>query len=85
MRDEMTTATSARRERKPRSHSRTPDERGYNTVEVAAEKLSMSPEALRARCRRSAVKEGKTVLAHLGAGIVAYKLGRHWRVRFPGP
>lgn len=79
-----TTPRRARDARGQRTASRGGD-RGYDTVETAAEKLSMSADALRARCRRSAVREGNTVLAHLGAGIVAYKLGRHWRVRFPAP
>ena len=55
----------------------------YETIERAAERLSLDPEALRARCRRGARKEGKDIVAYLGAGIAAFKFGRSWRVRFP--
>jgi hypothetical protein len=40
-------------------------------------------QALRARCRRAAKKVGNDVVAHLGGGIVAVKLGSSWRIRFP--
>jgi hypothetical protein len=26
---------------------------------------------------------GREIVAHLGAGVVAYKFGRSWRVHFP--
>ncbi len=55
----------------------------YVTIAAAAVRLSISTTALRARCRRYARREGKDVVARLGAGIVAYKLGASWRVRFP--
>jgi transposase len=45
--------------------------------------LVLDPEALRARCRRAARKEGRDVVAYLGGGVTAFKLGRSWRVRFP--
>jgi hypothetical protein len=64
-------------------HSDRKAENTYETIEAAALRLSTSPLALRARCRRCATKEGKHIVAHLGAEIVAYKLGRTWRVRFP--
>lgn len=54
-------------------------------IEVAAERLSVAPDALRARCRRAARRVGDTVVANLGGGIVAFKFGRSWRVRFPEP
>ena len=41
----------------------------YDPVGVAAPKVGISEEALRARCRR--------------AGIRAMKFGRTWRIRFP--
>ncbi len=53
------------------------------TIERAAARLDMTPTALRARCRRAAVKEGRDTVAYLGAGVIAYKLGRSWRVRLP--
>jgi hypothetical protein len=29
------------------------------------------------------VREGRDIVAHLGGGVVAFKFGRSWRVRFP--
>ncbi len=55
----------------------------FDTIESAAAKLSLDVEALRARCRRAAVRVGDSVQAHLGSGIVAFQFGRSWRVRFP--
>lgn len=55
----------------------------FDTIETAAAKLDMAATALRARCRRASVREGREIVAYLGAGIVAYKMGRSWRVRFP--
>ena len=52
-------------------------------IETAARILQMEPDSLRARCRRSALKVGDSVVAKLGGGITAFKLGRSWRVRFP--
>jgi hypothetical protein len=55
----------------------------YVPIEEAAMRLTLTPLALRARCRRAARREGRTIVAHLGAGVVAYKFGRSWRVHFP--
>jgi len=55
----------------------------YMTIDDAAARLSTSSTALRARCRRHARREGRDVVARLGAGVIAYKLGASWRVRFP--
>lgn len=55
----------------------------YETLESAAAQLGLDPGALRARCRRAAVREGRDVRAYLGGGIVAFKFGRTWRVCFP--
>jgi hypothetical protein len=55
----------------------------YFTIDSAAEALHVSPEALRARCRRAARRKGKDIVADLADGIVAIKFGRTWRVRFP--
>lgn len=52
------------------------------TVEDAAKLLSTTPTALRARCRRHARRMGREVVARLGAGVVAFKFGVSWRVRF---
>jgi hypothetical protein len=55
----------------------------YDTVESAAAKLGLDPDALRARLRRSQRSEGGSIVADLGGGIHAFKLGRSWRIRFP--
>ncbi len=55
---------------------------GLYTVEMAAVILDTTPAALRARCRRSARREGREVVARLGAGVVGFKFGANWRVRF---
>ncbi len=57
----------------------------FDDIAVAAAKLGLEPEALRARCRRAQELERGEVIARLGAGVVAYKLGRTWRFRFFGP
>lgn len=58
------------------------DPRELLTTESAAKLLELSEHALRARCRRAARREGQQVVARLGAGVVAYKLGKTWRVHF---
>lgn len=55
---------------------------GLYTIDIAAVILDTTPVALRARCRRKAKREGKEVVARLGAGVVGYKFGANWRVRF---
>jgi hypothetical protein len=55
----------------------------YESIETAATKLDLEADALRARCRRAAERQGDAVIAKLGGGIVAIKFGRSWRVRFP--
>lgn len=55
----------------------------FHPVHEAAARLSITPEALRARCRRAMRFEGGVTSASLGGGIVAVLLGRTWRVRFP--
>lgn len=56
----------------------------YLTIDEAAERLAMTPNALRCRCRRAQRKDRATgrVTAPLGDGVVAVKFGRSWRVRF---
>ena len=56
--------------------------RGLYTIDMAALMLSTTPTALRARCRRHARREGREVVARLGAGVVGFKFGANWRVRF---
>ena len=61
-------------------------ERMYDTIESAAAKLAMDPNALRARCRRAArARANFGIEAELGAGVVAVKFGKSWRIRFPSP
>jgi hypothetical protein len=55
----------------------------FETIESAAEKLSVRPSALRSRCRRAAKRVGDASVVKLGGGIVAFKFGKTWRVRFP--
>ena len=55
----------------------------YMTIQDAAHRLSLTAEALEIRCRKCARKVGKEVQAHLFDGIVAFKFGRSWRVKFP--
>ena len=50
-------------------------------TEEAAQRLGLDPEALRARCRRNAKREGREVIARLGAGVVGVKFGTTWRFR----
>jgi len=76
--------------RSPAPAARRPNEKEgsapvFETIDAAAEKLSIEAGALRARCRRAARREGDKVVAPLGGGIVAIKFGRSWRVRFPTP
>jgi hypothetical protein len=67
----------------PTSRERLP--RRLISIESAAVRLDLAPEALRARCRRAARKIGDDIIAHLGGGIIAFKFGRSWRVSFPDP
>ncbi|HEX2878865.1 MAG TPA: hypothetical protein VHO25_04945 [Polyangiaceae bacterium] len=55
----------------------------YLTVETAAQRLSTTPNALRARLRRCQRREGASVIADLGGGLRGIKFGRNWRLIFP--
>lgn len=55
----------------------------YFTVETAAQRLSTTPNALRARLRRSQRREGTYVISDLGGGLRGIKFGRSWRLIFP--
>jgi hypothetical protein len=55
----------------------------FDTIETAAAKLDVPPDSLRARCRRAAKSAGDASVASLGGGIVAFRFGRSWRIRFP--
>jgi hypothetical protein len=67
----------------PATQLRTSRRTVYETIADAAPHLGLTPLALRARCRRGAVREGRDVRCYLGDGVVATKFGRTWRVRFP--
>jgi hypothetical protein len=41
----------------------------YLTIEIAAQRLSTTPNALRARLRRSQRREGTSIVADLGGGL----------------
>jgi hypothetical protein len=53
----------------------------YLDVESAAASLAVSPQALRARCRRAADVEDGRIIARLGP-CVAIKFGTSWRFWF---
>lgn len=55
----------------------------YATVEQAACRMQLNANALRHRISRKARRDGKVISAHLGGGIMAYKVGRNWRIKFP--
>jgi hypothetical protein len=55
----------------------------YDPIDIAAPKVGISEEALRARCRRAPLCPGSSAVVDLGAGIRAMKFGRTWRIRFP--
>lgn len=58
-------------------------EAAFDDIDTAGAKLRVDSDALRARCRRAARRVGNTVVAELGGGIVAFKFGSSWRIRFP--
>jgi hypothetical protein len=55
----------------------------FDSIESAAQKLGVEPAALRSRCRRAAHRAGDAIVSQLGGGIVAFKFGQTWRIRFP--
>lgn len=57
----------------------------WDSVAVAAAKLDLEEQALRARCRRAARRVRGQVQADLGMGVLARKLGSSWRVYVPSP
>lgn len=57
----------------------------WYTIEIAAAKLDLEPQALRARCRRASRLVQGEILAQLGMKVVARKLGKSWRVYVPSP
>jgi len=56
----------------------------WETIAAGAVKLDLSPQALRARCRRAARKRGKEIVADLGMGVIAKRFGDFsWRIFIP--
>ena len=50
----------------------------------AAPRLDLTVTALRARLQNAAQRGADgSIEAHLGAGVVGYKLGHHWRIWIP--
>jgi hypothetical protein len=75
--NQATTVARARRKRRS-------IEPHWETIEAAAARLDLDPQALRARCRRAARRGADgDVVAELGMGVVARKLGVTWRVFVP--
>lgn len=54
---------------------RAPRSSPYYAIDQAAAKLDLHPHALRARCRRAAVRQGRDIVAYLGGGVVASSSG----------
>lgn len=57
----------------------------WDTVAIAAAKLDLDEQALRARCRRAARSVDGEIVADLGMGVQARKLGQSWRLYVPCP
>lgn len=57
----------------------------YVPIPEAALRLGITPEALRARCRRAMRRDAGVTRADLGGGISAVLFGSTWRVIFPDP
>jgi hypothetical protein len=56
---------------------------GLETLERAAVRLGSDPEQLRQHCEHVAERCGDVAVAHVGAGVVAFKTEGGWRFRFP--
>lgn len=57
----------------------------WYSVAIAAAKLDVGEQALRARCRRAARLVDGEMQADLGMGVLAKKLGSSWRISVPTP
>lgn len=65
-------------------HQTTPETtRSLETIRSAAAKLGVSTASLLALCRRTGERVGDCVVALLPDGVVAFKFGGRWMVRFP--
>lgn len=58
--------------------------RVLHSTKAAAPRLDLTVTALRARLQEAAQRGADgSIEAHLGAGVVGYKLGHHWRIWIP--
>jgi hypothetical protein len=55
----------------------------FESIASAARRLGIDAGRLRQRCRREGERIGDCAVVCLGAGIVAFKFGGRWRIRFP--
>ena len=55
----------------------------FETIGSAAVKLGLDPARLRRKCQRRGERVGDCIVALLPDGVVAFKFGGRWRVRFP--
>lgn len=60
-----------------------PSSRRTFTLQEAAAKLKMDPDALRMRCTRAMRRVGPNGVGELGGGFRCFKFGSSWRIRFP--
>jgi hypothetical protein len=54
----------------------------FETITSAARKLGVDTMSLRRRCLRDGERVGDCIVALLGDGVVAFKFGGRWRIRF---
>jgi hypothetical protein len=54
----------------------------FETIAAAALRLGVDARALRRRCNRHGQRVGDYVVVHLDGGLVAFKFGPRWRLRF---
>jgi hypothetical protein len=55
----------------------------FETIASAARRLGVDAVRLRERCLRNGERVGECIVALLDDGVVAFKFGGRWRVRFP--
>ncbi len=54
----------------------------FETIASTAARLGVNATTLRALCRRKGERVGDCIVALLDDGVVAFKFGPRWRVRF---
>jgi hypothetical protein len=55
----------------------------FESIASAARRLGVDAEGLRRRCHQVGERVGDYAVARLDGGVVAFKFGCYWRVRFP--